>query len=189
MGMLISGILLWSIVHLMKSVMPSMRANLIAKMGAGPYRGLVSLSHIAALVLIVLGWRSMTAEMVYDPPSWGRHLTMLLMLIAVYLFTVSQVKSRVKSWVRHPALTSMVLWAIGHLLANGDNRSLILFGGLGLWALISLFTVSRNEGPWVKPSEFPAMGREIMTVLIAAVAYVLLVGGHRWFTGVALVGG
>jgi len=189
MNLLITGVLLWSIVHLMKSVTPGVRTAIIGKTGAGPHQGLVALNNVAAIALMVFGWRAMSPEFVYDTPSWGRHLNMLLMIIAIYLFGVAQGKSRIKKYIRHPMLTGMLIWAVGHLLANGDSRSLILFGGLGLWALISIFTISRNEGAWVKPSEFPGMGREVLSVVIALVLYAVLFGAHKWFAGVPLVGG
>lgn len=187
MSMLIAGVVLWSMVHLMKSVTPGLRAAIISKTGAGPHQGLVALSLIGALALMIIGWRSATPAFAYDPPSWGRHLNMLMMIIAIILFGAAQGKSRIKQWIRHPMLTGMLLWAAGHLLANGDSRSLILFGGLGLWALISIFTISRNEGPWVKPEETASIGREFLTVVIALVLYAILFATHQWIAGVPLV--
>ena len=188
MGMLIAGVLLWSIMHLMKSITPGLRAKIQDTIGEGPHKGLVALLLLLSVGLMIFGWRSAQAEFVYDPPVWGRHLNMLLMIIAIYLIGVAQGKSRVKQWIRHPMLTGVLIWAVGHLLANGDNRSLVLFGGLGLWALISIFTVSRNEGAWVKPSEVATPGREVISLVIALVLYAILFGAHRFIAGVALVG-
>jgi len=188
MGALIAGVLLWSIVHLTKSVAPGVRSGLQSKLGEGPHKGIVALLIITALALMIYGWRTAQYEFVYDPPTWGRHLNMLTMIFAILLFGAAQGKSRVKQAIRHPMLTGVVVWAGGHLLANGDSRSLVLFGGLGLWALISIFTVSRNEGTWVKPTETATMGREILSIVIALVLYIVLFGMHRFYAGVALAG-
>lgn len=188
MGMLIAGVLLWSVVHLMKSVAPGLRSAIIARTGTGPHKLLVALSIVASIALMVFGWRSATPEFVYDAPSWGRHLNMFSMLFAILLLGAAQGKSRVKQWLRHPMLTGVFIWAAGHLLANGDSRSLVLFGGLGLWALISIFTISRNEGAWIKPAEISSIGRELLLVVISIILYAVLFGGHRWFAGVPLVG-
>lgn len=188
MGALITGVLLWSIVHLTKSVAPGIRSALRQKLGASPHQGLVAVLVLGSVALMIYGWRSAIPEFVYDAPSWGRHLNMLLMLIAIYLFGVAQGKSRIKQIIRHPMLTGMLLWALGHVLANGDSRSVVLFGGLGLWALISIFTVSRNEGAWVKPEQVPSLGREALSVVIALVLYGILFASHRWIAGVPLVG-
>jgi len=187
MGMLIAGVVLWSLVHLMKSVAPGMRESIRGAVGAGPHQGLVALTLIGSLALMIFGWRSAQYEFVYDPPSWGRHVNMLLMFVSIFLFGAAQGKSRIKQIIRHPMLTGMAIWAIGHLLANGDSRSLVLFGGLGLWALISIFTISRNEGAWIKPAETAGIGREILGVAIALILYVILFAAHQWFAGVALV--
>ncbi len=188
MTLLIAGVLLWSIVHLMKSVTPELRGAIHGAIGEGPHKGLAALLLLTSVGLIIYGWRTTPAEFVYDPPSWGRHLNMLLVFFALYLIGVAQGKSRVKQWIRHPMLTGVLIWSAGHLLANGDNKSLILFGGLGLWALISIFTVSRNEGAWVKTAEVATPGREVISVVIALVLYAVLFGAHRFIAGVALVG-
>ncbi|MEP3224988.1 MAG: NnrU family protein [Parasphingorhabdus sp.] len=188
MGALIAGILLWSVVHLVKSVAPGLRSAIRGKIGEGPHQGLVALLIISSIALMIYGWRTAQYEFVYDPPSWGRHLNMLLMVFAIFLFGAAQGKSQVKQFIRHPMLTGMLVWAGGHLLANGDSRSLVLFGGLGLWALISIFTVSRNEGPWIKPTETVTLGREILSFAIALVLYAILFGMHRFYTGIALAG-
>lgn len=188
MNMLIAGVLIWSIVHLMKSVTPGLRGSIQGAIGEGPHKGIVALLILSSVALMIFGWRSVPGEFVYDAPSWGRHLNMLLMLFAIYFIGVAQGKSRVKQWVRHPMLTGVLIWAGGHLIANGDNKSLILFGGLGIWALISIFTVSRNEGAWVKPTEVATAGREVISVVIVFVLYIILLGSHRFLSGVALVG-
>lgn len=188
MSYLVAGVLLWSIVHLMKSVTPGLRASIQGAIGEGPHKGLAALLLLLSIGLMIYSWRTTPPEFVYDPPGWGRHLNMLLMIFAIYLIGVAQGKSRVKQWIRHPMLTGVVIWAIGHLLANGDNKSLVLFGGLGLWALISIITVSRNEGAWVKPSEVATPGREILSIVIALILYAILFAAHPYFAGVPLVG-
>lgn len=188
MGALIAGVLLWSIVHLTKSVAPGVRSSLQTKLGEGPHKGLVALLIVASLALIIYGWRTAQYEFVYDPPSWGRHVNMLTMVFAIILFGAAQGKSQIKQFIRHPMLTGVLVWAGGHLIANGDSRSVVLFGGLGLWALISIITVSRNEGAWVKPTETATVGREILSIGIALVLYIVLFGMHRFYAGVALAG-
>lgn len=189
MGLLIAGVLLWSVMHLMKSVTPSVRASVQDAIGEGPHRGLVALLLLVSLAMMIFGWRSASAEFVYDPPEWGRHANMTLMFLAILLIGAAQGASRIRQWIRHPMLTGVLLWAIGHLLANGDNRSLVLFGGLGLWAVASIFTVSRNEGIWKKPARIATPGRELLGVGIAAILYVVLLFVHPWIAGVPVIAG
>ena len=114
---------------------------------------------------------------------------MVLMFVAILLIGAAQGASRIRQWIRHPMLTGVLLWAIGHLLANGDNRSLVLFGGLGLWALISIITVSRNEGHWLKPVKVAPLARELLSVVIAAILYGVLILIHPWIAGVPVIAG
>ena len=187
MGLLIAGMLLWTMVHLMKSVTPGLRGGIIGAIGAGPHKGLVTLSLLGALALIIFGWRSAIPLLVYDPPGWGRHANMTIMFFAILFFATAQGKSRVRQMLRHPMLTGMLLFCIAHLLANGDQRSLVLFGGLGFWALISIFTISRIEGPWQKPAEVAGFGRELITLVAVSVVYTILLWTHVYFAGVPLI--
>jgi len=189
MGLLIIGVLLWSAVHLYPSLFPARRAELIEKLGS-KYEGVFALCIVFSIVLIVLGWRSTVPNPVYDVPSWGRGLNMLTMFIAILLLGAGSAKgiSRIKQYVRHPMLTGVIVWGIGHLLANGDIRSVILFGGMTVWAAISLVTISRNEGAWVKPAEVADAKREGILLGITVVVYLVLFMTHRWFAGMPIVG-
>ena len=126
------GVLLWSLVHLFPCVMPEKRNQLNDSMG-NKYQGLFALLSILSIVLMVIGWRNTVPEHIYNPPAWGRHLAMLLVFLGVILFGDANVHSRIKRVIRHPMLTGVILWALAHLLANGDSRSLLLFGGLLIW--------------------------------------------------------
>ena len=190
MGLLIIGVLLWSVVHLYPSVFPARRAELIDNIG-NKYQFIFALCIVLSILLIVLGWRSTVPNPVYDVPSWGRHLNMLTMFVAILLLGAANSKgiSRIKQYIRHPMLAGVIVWGIGHLIANGDIRSVILFGGLTIWAIISLFTISRTEGPWIKPTEIAGVKREGILLGITIVVYLVLFMSHRWFAGMPIVGG
>ncbi len=188
MGALIAGVLLWSAAHLMKSLAQGVRTGLQNSIGAGPHKGLVALLILSGLGLIIYGWRSSVPEFVYDAPNWGRHLNMTLMLVALYLLGAANGPFRIKRIIRHPMLTGVAVWAVGHLLANGDTRSLVLFGGLGAWAIISIVTVSAREGRWVKPAKVVPAYREAILVVITLVLYGLITWAHPWIAGVPVIG-
>ena len=179
------GVFWWMIVHLMPAVAPAARKSLIDKLGEKPYKGLFALDIIIALALIVYGWRTTVPEIVYVPPVWGYGTALPLMAISVFLFGAAQRKSAVKRFIRHPQLTGLLLWAIAHLLANGEQRSLLLFGGLGTWALLEIFLISRRDGAWIK-SESPPPARDIFGAVIAVVVMAVLMFLHPYFTGVPL---
>jgi hypothetical protein len=97
----------------------------------------------------------------------------------------SPAPSNVKRVIRHPQLLGFVVWAGSHLLANGDGRSVILFGGLGAWAIASMWTISRRQGVWKKPDPVP-LSRELLPAAVAVAAAVALFFLHPHFSGVAL---
>ena len=184
MTMLVLGVLLWCAVHLFPSLAPTVRRGQIERR-AGAYKSVFSLVVIAALVLIVLGWRAAEPSFVYAEPSWGRIVNMATMLLALILFASGRMKTNIKRYVRHPQLSAVFLWSAGHLLANGDSRSLILFGGLGLWSLVEIVLINRRNGAWTKPDPVP-VARDLIPVVVGVVLYAVLGWVHEFFAGVAI---
>ena len=80
----------------------------------------------------------------------------------------------------------MLLWSVGHLLANGDSRALVLFGGLGIWAILEMWLISRRDGAWVKPP-IPSLKAETLGVVTSLAIYTVLVYLHPYFTGLSPV--
>lgn len=181
------GVIVWSGVHALPSLAPGMRTSLIERVGPGGYKGAFALAIFASILLMVLGWRSAAADIVYEPPAWGAHLAMLLMLIAFLLFAFSHGKSNLKRFIRHPQLTAMVVWAIAHLLANGDSRSVVLFGVLGVWAMIEMVLLNRRDGAYEPPAPRP-LAAEIKPVVIGVVIYTVFILLHPYLFGVSPIG-
>ena len=171
---MIAGVVLWWLSHLFKRVAPGPRAAL----GEGPGKGAVALASVVAVVLMVIGYRRADIVPVYSPLAGMGHLNNLLMLVALFLFALSQTKGSWRGRLRHPMLLSVVVWAVAHLLVNGDRASLILFGGLGLWAVISILMINAQSA-WVRPEPGPA-SRNIVTVVVVLVLYGLIAGVHVW---------
>jgi uncharacterized membrane protein len=186
MVMLVSGVLLWAIVHMIPGPGRTLRQVLVLGVGEKPYKGVFSLALIASLLLIVFGWRSTPPQPVYLPPAWGGIAAIALMPVAIFLFGASHAKTRVKRFIRHPQLSSIVVWSGAHLLANGDDRSLVLFGGMGLWAILEILVINRRDRQWIKPP-VPSMAAEIRGIVIAAVVFAVLVFLHPKFAGVAVL--
>jgi len=184
MTLLVLGILLWVAVHLFPSLAPTMRRNLIEQR-AGAYKATFSIIVLASLVLIVFGWRAAEPSFVYTEPSWGRIVNMATMLASLILFASGRLKTNIKRYVRHPQLSAVFLWAAGHLLANGDSLSVILFGGLGLWSLGAIALINRRVGVWTKPDPVP-LSRDLIPVVVGVVLYAVLGWIHEYFAGVAI---
>lgn len=170
--LLILGVALWWGAHVLKRVAPGLRNELDIRMGDAS-KGLIAGLIVLSVILMVIGYRGADFIPIYTPPSWAVHLNNLLMLGAVVLFGMGSSKGRARSWLRHPMLTGLLVWAIAHLLVNGDLASLILFGGLGVWAPVSMMIVNRARPDWKRPEPGPLAG-DIKLAVISVVVFIVI---------------
>ena len=179
MTLLLLGIVLWSAAHAFKRVAPGMRADLTDRFGAGPAKGFFAVLIGVSVLAMILGFRGAPFTPVYTPPSWAVHVNNLLMLGAIALMGMGQSKGRARAWLRHPMLTGFAVWAAAHLLVNGDVPSFVLFGGLGIWALVEMAVINRAEPRWTPPAK-GAIAKDAM-FLAASVVLLLVIGWvHTW---------
>ena len=186
MKLLISGLFIWSVVHLVPSVAPTVKQQWIKLLGQTGYKLSFAVLMLSAIALIVFGWRSSVPSHLYLLPAFTRHLSMTLVLLAFILFGASNYPTRIKSFIRHPQLTGVLVWAAAHLLINGDSRSLVLFGCMGVWAVLEMIFINRREGEWIKPNP-PGWGREIRGLAISLVVFAAVVMAHPYITGVPII--
>lgn len=131
-----------------------LRDSLVARLGAGPYRGAFALASVLGIGWMIYAYRHAPAV-----PLWGlllglRPAAYLLVFIA-FLFVVigiatpsptrvgmesklaegASVVRGIVRITRHPFLWGVALWALVHLTVNGDLASLVLFGSLLVLAL------------------------------------------------------
>ncbi len=187
MNLLIAGLALWVIAHFFKRLAPNMRKGMDTKLGVGPAKGVMGLVLLASVVMMVKGYGAAPTDTIYTLPSWARQVNNTLMIFAVIMMGMGKSKGRARTWLRHPMLWGVVTWAVAHLLVNGDVASIVLFGGLGLWALANMLLINAQEGAWKKPEAGPAKG-DIKLLIISAVVFAVIVGLHIWlgpnpFTG------
>ena len=151
-----------------------LRNGLTARLGAGPYRGVFALASIVGLVWMIYAYRHAPTVALWGPLLGLRPVAYVLVLIA-FLFaviglatptptgvgmeaTLAQGPDIVRGMVRitrHPFLWGVALWALVHLIFNGDLASLILFGSLFALALGGTASIDakrrRNFGEqWVR---------------------------------------
>jgi uncharacterized membrane protein len=180
---LIIGVLLFAGIHFVPVVARPFRQGLIDKLGNNAYRGLFALAIVAALVLIVLGWRSAPEVYLYVLPNPVKTIGFILICLSLIVIGAAHHPSSIKRYIRHPMLTGVFLWAFSHSLTNGTTRSLVLFGGLGLWALLEIILINRRDGAYEKP-EKPEFSEEMKGVFFSAGILIVLLLLHPYFTGV-----
>ena len=182
MSLMILGILLWVLPHSFKRLAPHRHLMLMPQIKA-----IDAALILTGTALMVIGYRSVEVtpdDNLYTPLPGMGHLNNLLMLFAIYLFGVGGSRSILIDKMRHPMLTGMLLWAVSHLLVNGDYVSVILFGSLGLWAVAEMVMINR-AGPWKKPK--PGSFKGDLKNLIGTLAiYGLIVWLHGMILGHSL---
>jgi uncharacterized membrane protein len=185
MGLILSGLILWVTIHMVPSVGLELKQKIVARIGLVPYRAGFALVVLSAMTLMVLGWRGAQPTSIYLPLPALRPVAIALAMIAIVTLSATGRASRIGRLVRFPQLTGMLLWACAHLLANGDSRSLLLFGGFICWALLEMFLISRREGVWQKPAA-PSWAKELLGIVLALAAVGVIVLVHPWLTGMPI---
>ena len=147
MGMLILGLVLFLGVHSVRIVADGWRTRFIAQRGEGAYKGLYTLVSLLGFALNCWGFSLARQQPVvlWTPPRGLRHLASLLLLVSFVLLAATYVpRNHFKARLRHPMVLSVKLWALAHLLANGQLADVLLFGSFLAWAVLS-FKAARGR--------------------------------------------
>ena len=146
---MIAGLVLFLGTHLV-TTMRGRRAAFVAQVGEGPYKAVYALLSLIGLVLIGWGFARYRASGwidVWYPPRGMTHLTIALMLPAVILVVAAYLRGHIYRVLKHPMLAGVKLWAVAHLLANGDLGSMILFGSVLAWAVLDRISLKHRSDP------------------------------------------
>jgi len=190
MLILVLGIVVFLGVHSLTAFRET-RTGLIERFGAGPFKGIYALAALAGFALIVWGFSRYRAEgliIVWTPPTWTRHLTIALMWFAfVALACMNPAPGRIRGWVRHPMLVAIKIWALAHLLANGDAGGMLLFGSFLAWAVFDRIAVKKRGDTGAR--RIASFTRADAIALGAGtLAYVAVMVLHPVLFGVAVIG-
>lgn len=190
MFILIVGLVLFLGIHSVRIVAPGFRDRMIAERGENAWKGFYTLISFVGFGLIIWGFSiaRVSAPVVYSPPLWMTHVTLLLMLVSFILLAVYAMPAgKIKTAVKHPMLLAVKLWAFGHLMANGDLASVLLFGGFLVWAVVDRISVKRRAPAGMEPpAETGSVRNDIIAIVAGLVVYVLFVWKlHEWLFGVA----
>jgi uncharacterized membrane protein len=178
MGLLIMilGLALFIGVHVLVSLRER-RAVLIARWGEGSYKLGFSLASALGLALIIYGfalYRRTGWIDVWYPPAWTRHIAVTLMLPAVICLMAAYVPGNIKRILKHPMLVGIKLWALAHLIANGDLGSIILFGSFLGWAVYDRISLKHRVDPGAPPIPTGGWRNDAIAVAAGLVVYLAL---------------
>jgi len=179
MTTLVAATLVFLVTHFIAST--PLRPLVVNAIGEWPYRGAYSL--VALVTLVWMGWAFANAP---REPIWigVREIPYLVMPFAFVLIacgygrnpTMVGADRLLKSEdpargiiriTRHPIMWGLMLWAASHILARGDLRSLIFFGGLLLVAALGTILMDARKRQNPDFARFAAVSSNVPFVAIA----------------------
>jgi len=190
MTSLLVGIALLGGLHLISILLPGLRDGLKVRLGEKPWKAIYAAISLLGLGFMIRGFlqsRSgpLAADWLYFPNDGLRHVTMLLVLLGLILIAASHGKGYIKRWVHNPMSLGIVLWAAGHLLANGKRVDVLMFGTF-LAVGVTDIVVSELRGK--RPSYLPNPRSDVIAILIGMVLYVIfLFGFHPYILNLPVV--
>ena len=163
-------------VHVLVSLREQ-RAKLIAGWSEGSYKIGFSVVSALGLVLIVYGfalYRRTGYVDIWYPPAWTRHIAVALMLPAVICVVAAYVPGNIKRTLKHPMLVGIKLWALAHLIANGDLGSIVLFGSFLAWAVYDRISLKGRTDPGAPPIPLGGWRNDAIAIVVGVVVYLAL---------------
>ena len=124
-------------------------------------------------------------SVMYEPASWARHVTMLLVLLGFISLGGFHGKGYIKHWLRNPFSIGISLWAVGHLLSNGRLHDLLLFGTFLVLAVLDI-VLSTARGK--RPGHDPQIRSDVKAVIVGVVLYaIFLFGFHPYVLNLPII--
>jgi uncharacterized membrane protein len=159
---LITFILAFAVFLALHSIpaIPGIRQRLVAILGRKLYLATYSLISIAALAWVFHAAFALDYLELWAPAAWQAWVAIASVPVALFLLVAGLISPNplsisfrrgeekagaIVAVTRHPVLWGFVLWAFGHLVVNGDLRSVMLFGALGIFAVIGMVMTERRN--------------------------------------------
>jgi len=137
---LILGLILFLGAHSVRIVADDWRTQKMQALGEKAFKGVYALISLLGFYLLVVGYGEARLQTVvlWNPPTATRHIALLLMLFASILMVAAYIpRNHLKIRMGHPMVLSVKVWALSHLLANGNLADVILFGAFLIWAVLN----------------------------------------------------
>ncbi|MBB3945552.1 putative membrane protein [Rhizobium skierniewicense] len=189
MLLLVFSILLLLVTHSLSVVAPDFRARMVSRLGEGPFKALYSLVSIAALALVAyaFGQARQVTGILYSPPVWTSHIAITLMLFSMICLAASLLPAgHIVAKTKHPLVLAVKIWALSHLLANGETSSVILFVAVLAWGVIMRISLKRRaRAGEVVTRPFVSARYDILAVVLGIVLWAAFIWKlHEWLIGV-----
>ena len=177
MWLLILGFVLFLGAHLSPGVL-GLRAQLVGWLGEGRFLGIYIATSVTGMLCIIAGKTIAPFVNVWNPQPWAREAALVLVAVGFMLMAALLLPTNIRRLTRNPMLWGITAWSAGHLLANGDLASMILFGGFGGYALISMWSLNRRRAQ--KATVKCPLWQDVLTLSAGLAAYAILLWAHPY---------
>lgn len=192
MSLFVLGLIIFFGIHLVP-IVTAARAQLVSTVGSIGHQVMFSVVSIVGLVLIVMGYGDLQTSgsanpQIWVPPTWIKHVVFLLMLPVFVLLIAAYMPSNIRDRVGHPMLVAIKIWALAHLLVNGDLASMMLFGSFLAYAVVDRISVkSRGSRGPLGDRKGGLMGDVVAVVGGLGVYVLFMFWAHEQLIGIALI--
>lgn len=176
MTLLILGLIIFLGTHSINMFAHDWRGQMVNKLGLLPWKGIYALISLVGFVLLVKGYGQARLDptFLWYPPVWTKHLAALLTLPAFILLFGSAIPgNRLSVKIGHPQVLGVKIWATAHLICNGTLADVLLFGSFLVWAIADFAISRRRDRAEGIVREHLGLGRDIATIAIGLVAWVV----------------
>ncbi len=156
MTQLTLGLILFLGAHSVRILADGWRDQTIAAYGEKAFKGVYTLVAILGFYLLVVGYGEARLQplVLWNPPIFTKHISMLLMLLSSILLIAAYIpRNHFKMRLKHPMVLSVKVWALSHLLANGNLADLVLFGSFLIWAVLNFRSARARDRAQVQNSD------------------------------------
>lgn len=206
----------------------ALRTPLVERLGAGGFRALYSIIAVAALFWLITAFGRAPHIELWPQSAWTRYLALVVMPFAAILVAAgvttrsplamggeamakaADAMPGILKVTRHPVMWGIGLWALVHILANGDAASLIMFGAFAVLSFAGMYHIDRRReqtlgAAWgsislatsVLPFAAILAGRAKLDfsqigawrILAGLAVYLAILVAHEWVVGVSALPG
>ena len=184
MTWLLLGLVLFLGAHSTRIFADGWRTKTLEAWGEKPYKGVLALVSLVGFYGLIVGYAQVRMEpvVIWQPPIATRHISVLLMLFASILLVAAYIPANhFKVRLGHPMVLSVKVWALAHLLANGNLADLILFGAFLAWSVVN-FKSARARDRANAESQALVLDESVQITLpkTSATLMAVVVGAGLW---------
>ena len=184
MTWLILGLVLFLGAHSTRIFADGWRTQTMEAWGEKPFKGVIALVSLVGFYGLIVGYAQVRMEpvVIWQPPIATRHISLLLMLFASILLVAAYIPANhFKVRLGHPMVLSVKVWALAHLLANGNLADLVLFGTFLAWSVLN-FKSARARDRAKAESQALVLDESVQPTLskTSATLIAIVVGAGLW---------